>query len=146
MDIISKYSYEYNLSKSLVASVINIESHYDSKAISDAGAIGLMQLMPNTAEEIARKLGVEDYDLNDVEINIRFGCYYLRYLLDMFDENIINSLCAYNWGLKNVQNWLHEGNLDDSGTITNIPVDETRGYIKKYKFNNIVYSKILNVK
>lgn len=142
MSIISKYASEYNLPASVVASVINIESGYDNLAISDAGAIGLMQLMPSTADEISEKLSIDKYDLKDIETNIMFGCYYLRYLLNLFDNNLINSLCAYNWGLRNVQDWLNKGNIDSDGNITNIPIKETKGYIEKFKINKFVYSKI----
>lgn len=141
---INKYSQEYNLEPSMVASVINIESGYDRTAISNAGAVGLMQLLPSTANECARKMGLtmEEDSLYDVDINMRIGCYYLRYLLDIFDGNIINTLCAYNWGLGNVNDWMTAGNEKD-GTITNIPVKETRDYVRKYRVNKVVYGIFL---
>ena len=63
----------------------------------------------------------------------------------MFEGNIVNTLCSYNWGLNNVKKWLNDGNFDEDGTITNIPVKVTRGYIKKYKVNSFVYKNIYRV-
>lgn len=141
---INKYSHEYNLEPSMVASVINIESGYDKNAISNAGAVGLMQLLPSTASECARKMGLnfDENQLFDVDINMRIGCYYLRYLLDIFDGNVTNALCAYNWGLGNVNDWMSAGNVED-GTINNIPVKETRSYVRKYRVNKVVYGIFL---
>lgn len=140
IDEINRFSKEYNLEPSMVASIINIESGYKEDAVSNAGAVGLMQLLPSTASDCARRMGLmlEDDSLYDVDINIRIGCYYLRYLLDIFDGNVTNTLCAYNWGLGNVNDWMTAGNEKD-GTITNIPVKETREYVRKYRVNKVVY-------
>lgn len=145
-DEIDTYATKYNLDKYLVASVINIESRYDKNSISNAGAVGLMQLLPTTAEDVSNRIGYEyDYDkLFDANTNIELGCFYLSYLLNMFDGNIINSLCAYNWGLSNVKDWIERGNVDESNTIINIPVKETQNYIKKYKLNKFIYDNIYN--
>ena len=139
---IEEYSKKFNVPKYLVASVINIESGYDKNAISSAGAIGLMQLLPTTAYEIADKLDIDNFaksDLYDEITNIKFGCYYLSYLLEYYDQNIINALCAYNWGMTNVNKCLNDGNILDDGTIDNIPIKETSEYIKKYKMNKFIY-------
>jgi len=144
VDEISKYSREFNLNDYMVASVINIESRYDSSAISSAGAMGLMQLKMTTALDMANILGIEIDEklVYDVDINIRLGTKYLSYLLDMFDGNETNALASYNWGLQNVKDWMAEGNIDESGTIINIPVKETNNYLKKYKVNRFVYKNI----
>lgn len=141
---IEEFAIEYNLPKSLVASVINIESGYDDSAVSSAGAVGLMQLLPDTAYDCAGRLGIDvTYEqLFDKTTNIRLGCFYLRYLLDLFEGNIINVLCAYNWGYGNVRNWIALGNIDMAGTITKVPVEETKNYLKKYKVCSWVYEKI----
>lgn len=141
---IEYFAEEYNLSSVLVASVINIESGYDENAVSSAGAVGLMQLLPDTAFDCANRLGmdIDKEELFDKNINIHLGCFYLRYLLDLFDGNLINSLCAYNWGYGNVRNWLSLGNVDKDGTITNVPVEETRNYLKKYQVCSWFYEKI----
>ncbi len=144
--IIDKYSAEYGVDNSLVASVINIESGYDKNSVSSVGAVGLMQLMPSTAYDVAKRLNLEiEYgDLFDENINIRLGTYYLRYLLDMFDGNEINALSSYNWGLSNVKMWMSYGNINKSGEIENLPVKETENYLKKYKISRFMYKNILN--
>ena len=144
--IIDKYSVEYGVDNSLVASVINIESNYDKNSVSSVGAVGLMQLMPSTAYDVAKRLNlkIEYGDLFDENINIRLGTYYLRYLLDMFDGNEINALSAYNWGLSNVKMWMSYGNINKFGEIENLPVKETENYLKKYKISKFMYKNILN--
>lgn len=143
-DDIVWYAREYDLSASMVASVINIESGYDENAVSKVGAMGLMQLLPDTAFDCAKRVGIEvtEEKLFDRDINIRLGCFYLRYLLDLFDGNIVNTLCAYNWGYGNVRNWISLGNADSKGTISNVPVAETKNYLKKYSVSHWFYQKI----
>lgn len=142
--LISFYSKEYVVDKSVVASVINIESSYKSDVISNAGAVGLMQLLPTTAFDCARRLKIEitEDDLFKEEINIKLGVFYLSYLLNMFDNNIINTLCAYNWGLQNVKEWIALGNVEKDGTISNIPINETKNYLKKFRLNYFIYKNI----
>jgi len=143
-NLIRIYSEKYSLTEVMVASVINIESRYDKNSVSDAGAIGMMQLLPSTAMDCADRLDIEitEDDLYDEKINIELGCFYLSYLLNLFEGNITNSLCAYNWGLGNVKNWMELGNVDESGTIINVPVPETNNYLKKYKINSFVYENL----
>ena len=141
---IKKYSSEYNLPASYVASIINIESGYDSNAISRANAKGLMQLLSSTAFDCADRIGliITEDQLFDEDISIMLGCFYLRYLLDLFDNNWINTLSAYNWGYGNVCNWINAGNVDNVGTITNIPIKETKRYISKFKMCRFVYENL----
>lgn len=145
-EYICKYADEYNVDRYIIASVINVESSYDSNCVSSAGAIGLMQLLPSTADDMAIRLGIDikSIDLKDAETNIMLGSYYLSYLLKMFDNNIYNALSAYNWGLSNVKNWIALGNVDDGGNITKVPVKETRDYLKKYEVNKFIYKNIYN--
>ena len=94
---IIKYSEEFNIDSALVASVINAESKFDKNAISKKGAIGLMQILPSTANFIASKLKVYDFRKEDLllpEINIRFGCYYINYLSNKFSSRLHTSLPA----------------------------------------------------
>lgn len=144
---VEKYAQEFNLDKRLVYCVINIESGFNSTSVSKTGAIGLMQLMPTTSEDMAKKLKLdsENIDLFDEEVNIRLGCCYLSYLLDLYDGDVVNSLAAYNWGLSNVNDWISEGNVDTKGTIIRIPVTETKNYITKYRINNWIYKVFRNV-
>lgn len=141
---IEEYSNHYSLPKSYVASVINIESGYDKNAVSSSGAVGLMQLLPSTAFDCANRLNIDidEEQLYNSEVSIKLGCFYLRYLLDLFDGNWVNTLSAYNWGYGNVRDWISYGNVDNNGTITNIPVKETRDYLKKFKVSLLVYEKL----
>ena len=94
---VSKYAKEYNLEKSLVFAIINVESSFDKNAKSRVGAIGLMQIMPSTAEFIAKELDIANYDMFNAEQNIKFGCFYLNYLLSKFN-NLQYAIYAYNCG------------------------------------------------
>ena len=81
-------SQKYNLPSSLIASIINVESGYNKNATSKANAKGLMQLLDSTADEIALKLNCSNYDIFNIETNIEFGCYYLSYLLNLYDNDL----------------------------------------------------------
>ena len=143
---IDKFASKYGLEKVLVYSIINIESGFDKDKESSVGALGLMQIMPTTAIECAEKLSINDVDLYDAEMNIEIGCYYLAYLMDMFDGNVKNVLSAYNWGLGNVKDWMSQGHVDKEGTIIDVPVKETRDYWKKFQVNKWVYGYLRGVK
>ena len=139
-DIVERYSQEFNLDKELVYGVINVESSFNEHALSKAGAIGLMQILPSTAREIAVKLKVENFtpkSLYNPDINIRFGCYYLRYLLDMFNGDLTKSLCAYNAGFSNVLSW-----INSNGVLEQIPFKETNNYVKKVSLNMKIYKNV----
>lgn len=146
MKIIDKYSQEYNIEKELLFSVIKAESSFNKDAVSKVGASGLMQLMPDTAKWISGKLN-EKFDkevLKDPEKNIKYGSYYLSYLIGKF-RNIDYALMAYNAGPGNVEKWIQgdilKGTPDD---VENVPFKETKAYIKKikknYKLNKKIYS------
>lgn len=138
-DMIRRYSREYDLDPSFVAAVIYTESKYRERAESGPGARGLMQIMPDTAADIARSLGErfdkddpEDLErLFDPETSIRYGCFYLRQQLDRFDQNPAVALAAYNGGPENAARWLREYGLDSKGRIAYIPYPETSNYVKR---------------
>ena len=148
-EYIITYSKLYNLDPVLVASLINEESSFDKNALSSRGAMGLMQLMPQTAKYVCDLIN-EDYknvNLFDPETNIKIGCYYLGYLTEKFD-NTTSVLCAYNAGEYTVRLWLAgKDNSSDGKTLYNIPYSQTKAYVDKilngmkiYKFrlkNNI---------
>lgn len=135
----------YKLDPALVASIINVESSFEKDKVSPVGAIGLMQLMPATAIEIANKKGITDFkisDLYDVKTNIDFGCYYLRYLLDIYNNNLPNVLASYNAGLNKVKTWLLNSNYSNDGiTLISTPYEETNNFIKKVNSSYKIYSK-----
>lgn len=128
---IEKYSACYNLDTAIVYAIANVESDFDEKAVSSAGAMGVMQLMPATAEWIAGELG-EEYDekmLFDAETNIWYGCFYLRYLLDKFGDVWV-VVAAYNAGEGVVREWIAEdGSLNEDA----IGYGETKRYVSKVR-------------
>ncbi len=139
-----KYADNYGLDRALVFSVIKTESSFDEKAISSAGAVGLMQITNSTAKYIAKNLGETNFRLTDPETNIRFGCYYLKYLYYRF-RDMQTALIAYNAGEGNVEKWLNDKNFSDDGkTLKNIPFKESREYIVKIKENTKKYNKLYN--
>ncbi|MBE7082898.1 MAG: lytic transglycosylase domain-containing protein [Clostridiales bacterium] len=130
---IQKYSSEFNVKNYVVASVICVESGFDNNAVSSKGAIGLMQLMPSTAQWLAQKLG-EDYSeqkLYNAEFNIKLGTYYLSYLLQKF-KNEDTAIIAYNAGEGVVSLWLKNSEYSlDGKVVNNIPYTETKKYLAK---------------
>ena len=130
---------ENGIEAPLVAAIIFAESGFNRNAKSQKGAIGLMQIMPQTAQWIAGELGIENYDLTDPKTNISFGCFYLRYLFTKFSSEI-EVLCAYNAGEANAREWKTK-----SGETTekNIPFPETKAYVKKVFEAKKYYSKKL---
>lgn len=126
-DIIRQQSREKDLPPELVAAVIYTESRFRDQE-SHAGARGLMQVTPQTADLIEGLSGgstFETDDLSDPDINIRYGTFYLRYLLDKFDQNLIAALAAYNGGETNVAAW---GGSDLEQA--DIEFEETRDYVE----------------
>jgi soluble lytic murein transglycosylase len=104
--IIQGHARNYHLEPALIAAVIYRESKFDAHAGSKAGALGLMQLTPATAKGIALRTGGTRFELSDLynpELNVRYGCWYLRHLLDTYDGNVRKALAAYNGGRGNVE-------------------------------------------
>ena len=119
----------------LAAAIIREESQYDEKAISVVGAVGLMQLMPATANAVAQRYGfppVGREELFDQEVNIRLGVHYLGQLLDQYGGNLAHAVAAYNAGPMAVNNWIamHRGR-DQDEFVELIPYQETRLYVKR---------------
>ena len=119
----------------LVAAIIREESQYDEKAVSMVGAIGLMQLMPLTANQVAQRFGfpsVARENLFDRETNIQLGVRYLGQLVDQFSGNLVYAVAAYNAGPPVVTNWIamHRGR-DQDEFVELIPYQETRLYVKR---------------
>lgn len=131
---------ESGLERSLVYAVMKAESGFDERAESGAGALGLMQLMPSTAEFICRLYGIgyEREKLLDGAYNLKLGCLYLKYLFGRFREER-TALAAYNAGEGTVFEWLRQKEYSVDGVaLTTIPYPETREYVKKVeKFRKI---------
>lgn len=148
-DEIKEYSSEYDLDPYFVTAIIHTESKFRASAESEAGAIGLMQIMPETGEWIAGKLGEKDdfssASLLEADTNIRYGCWYLNYLFEKFDGDQDKVSAAYNAGHNRVAQWLDNPEYSTDGTSLNeIPYKETEEYVKRvnraYDVYQILYS------
>ena len=132
-DIIRQQAADKGLDPSLIAGVIYVESRFRDQT-SHAGAKGLMQILPSTADYIARKSGgtaFEQGDLATPQINIAYGSWYLRYLLQHYHGNELLALAAYNAGEGKVDEWYREASArgEDFEVATHIPFPETRSYV-----------------
>lgn len=131
---IIEVSAEYNVDPLLIAAVICAESGYKKESVSRAGAIGVMQLMPSTALETAKRHNIAytcSEDLTDATTNIRLGTAYFSDLLEYYSFDIQKALAAYNAGKANVPRWLDKGGKLD---MNRIDFPETKKYIKKTGF------------
>jgi soluble lytic murein transglycosylase len=97
-----KYSERYGVPTNLILATMTVESAFDPTAVSPVGAMGLLQVMPRTADEIAKELRVEEFNLTNIDTNIRFGTYYLHKMLKTFDGDTEKAIRAYNTGADNV--------------------------------------------
>ena len=145
-DIIHRYAEQYGVEESLVAGVIRAESNFRPSAKSSAGAIGLMQLTPDTFHWLRSKSG-EDGELTedalyDPEINIKYGVYNLKLLAGRFADETAR-LAAYNAGPARVDGWLADPAYSDDGvTLGSIPYPETENYVKKIRQYTKIYQYI----
>jgi peptidoglycan lytic transglycosylase len=131
--IVRGHARNYDLEPALLAAVIYQESKFDAEARSDAGAVGLMQLQPETAKGIALRTGGSRFrveDLTNPEINVRYGSWYLRHLLDKYGDEE-TALAAFNAGQGNVDSWRKEGK--------GIAFAETRHYVERVQELKQIY-------
>jgi len=133
-DVIREQATEKHLDPALIAAVIYAETKFDPRP-SSAGAQGLMQILPQTAEFLARRSGATTFSVTDLatpEVNIAYGSYYIRYLMDEYHGSVMLALAAYNGGETNVNRWLVSAR--DRGrtlTVSDIPFAQTRAYVEK---------------
>ncbi len=134
-DYITTYSQQYNMDPYLVSAVVCVESGYDPAATSNKGALGLMQIMPDTGRWLYERMGIEGFDpaeLKKPEINIKLGCYYLNYLGKRYNGDQTDFLAAYNAGMGRVDQWLDDPAYSKDGkTLSNIPYRQAAEYVKK---------------
>jgi soluble lytic murein transglycosylase len=132
-DIIRQQAHEKHLDPALVAAVIYTESRFRDQT-SHAGAKGLMQLTPDTAKFVERLSGGSTFQVSDLstpQVNIAYGTYYLRYLLDRYGDNEALALAAYNGGVGNVDRWVDAARRQGRAlSIDAIPFGETRAYVR----------------
>jgi soluble lytic murein transglycosylase len=134
-DIITQCSLKHDVDPFLITAVVRVESRFRPEAVSAKGAMGLMQVMPDTGNWIARELGIQGFDteiLYDPATNLDLGTWYLAFLLRECNGDLVCALAAYNAGRGNVSKWIQEkrwnGTEED---LDSIPFPETRDYVKK---------------
>jgi len=133
-DLIRQQAAEKRLDPALIAAVIYAETKFEPRS-SSAGAQGLMQIMPQTAEFLARRSGATTFtptDLGTPQVNIAYGSYYLRFLLDRYGGDNTLALAAYNGGEANVDRWVADARRrGERLSVDAIPFPETRAYVEK---------------
>ena len=129
--IINESAAREALSPFLIEAVMFTESKYDEEAVSKAGAVGMMQLMPETAGWISEQSGLPSEHLESPAENIPLGAWYLNFLLKKYHNNEVLALAAYNAGRGNVDEWIEElGWKEDFSGLDEIPYPETREFVK----------------
>lgn len=129
-----KAARKYQVDPFLILAVMKIESDFKPNRSSSKGASGLMQLMPETAQWIKERSGLNQSDINqnDPQTNIMMGTWYLAFLLEKYKGEQVKALAAYNAGQGNVDRWIETDVWDGQArTISNIPYGETRHYVKR---------------
>lgn len=132
--VIRQQAAEKHLDPALIAAVIYAETKFDPRR-SSAGAQGLMQILPRTAEFLARRSGATTFSVSDLampQVNIAYGSYYLRYLLDRYGGQVTLALAAYNGGEANVDRWIAQARREGGQlTVHEIPFPQTRAYVER---------------
>ena len=133
-EYVEKYALEYGVDSMLVYAIIKAESNFKPNIKSSSNAMGLMQLLDETAQETAKKIGIEYTEgcLYNPETNIRLGIKYYSELLEEYDNNYMLALTAYNAGTGNLKKWIDQGIIKPDGSnIEDIPYKETNNYVRK---------------
>lgn len=144
--LIEEAADHYNVPASLMAAMVLAESSYDAGVENSIHARGLMQLMPDTAGWVSEKLDEEatyDFDkMFNAEDNLRYGGWYLQYLLNRFDGNMVNAVCGYHAGQGNVDAWLANPEYSHDGkTLYKIPTADTGKYATRVLNAQQVYQR-----
>ena len=147
-EYVQKYSQEYNVDENLVYALIKAESNFNANAQSSKGAIGLMQLMETTAQDVCKRtdLDISNNELKDMllepEININIGTKYLSILIQKYGYVEI-AITAYNAGIGTVDTWIEKDIIKSDGSnIENIPYKETNNYVRKILRNYKIYTNL----
>jgi soluble lytic murein transglycosylase len=135
-DIIRQQAAEKHLDPALIAAVIYAETKFDART-SPTGALGLMQIEPQTAEFLAHRSGATTFSIADLgtpQVNIAYGSYNLRYLIDHYGGSVMLALAAYNAGQTNVDRWVADARAAGQAlAVDQIPFAETRAYVVKVR-------------
>lgn len=140
---VRKYAAEYGVPEYVMYALIRSESYFRPAVISRAGAVGLAQLMKPTAAEIARRLKLNGYSLNDPDTNIRFGAYYICDMIKRNGGKILPALFSYNAGPNAVKRWVKQkGKTPDDLFLETLPYAETRGYGRNLLSASVIYGML----
>lgn len=149
-DIVSRHEEKYKVEENLIFAVIKAESNFEKEAISNRNAVGLMQLMEETAKDVAKRNNIEinmdnlKEELCDVNKNIEIGTCYLAMLIQKYQNKEV-ALAAYNAGIGTVDSWIEKGIIKKDGTdIENIPFKETNNYVRKILRDYKIYESLYN--
>ncbi len=133
-DVIREQAAAKHLDPALIAAVIYAETKFDPRT-SSAGAEGLMQMLPQTALFLAHRSGATTFHVSDLDapqVNIAYGSYYLRYLLDEYHGSRLKAIAAYNGGEANVNGWVARARADGARfKLSEVPFPETRAYVQR---------------
>ncbi len=145
---VQKYAQEYNVDENLIYALIKAESNFNSKAKSSKDAIGLMQLMESTAQDVCKKTDLQissdelSEKLLEPDININIGTKYLSILIQKYG-NIEIAITAYNAGIGTVDTWIEKGIINaDGSNVENIPYKETNNYVRKILRDYKIYTNL----
>lgn len=148
-DLIEREAAACGLDPLFLAAVARRESGFRTRAVSDRGARGLMQVMPETGAWVAERLGLKGYDsdqLFDPAVNLRVGCWYLTYLLQRFEGDPVAALAAYNSGEGTVGAWIEGGQWHPGRGAQAIPYPETRHFVRSvlrdYRLYRLLYREL----
>lgn len=132
-----------------IMAVIHAESSFRYNVVSPRGAMGLMQVMEATGEEVAKRMGMNDFEVSMLfvpEYNIAIGSFYLNWLWQRFDGDLTLVLSAYNAGIGNVSRWLQDERFSDDGErLSYIPFLETRNYVQRVGQRQRIYAWLLRL-
>lgn len=141
---------EYKVDPMLLAAIVRAESTFNPFAESRSGAVGLMQLMPQTAEEAARALHLDFDKMEDLyqdDVNLRLGTYHFARLLKAFNGDTVLALAAYNAGAAKVRQWrLPPVGAPEADRVEAIPLDETRDYVARVLASHRSFKKLQRFK
>ncbi len=147
-EYVQKYAQEYNVDENLIYALIKAESNFNSKAKSSKDAIGLMQLMESTAQDVCKKTDLQissdelSEKLLEPDININIGTKYLSILIQKYG-NIEIAITAYNAGIGTVDTWIEKGIINaDGSNVENIPYKETNNYVRKILRDYKIYTNL----
>ena len=141
IDTIEKYCKKYGVDTNLVLAIVKAESNFKKDVVSHAGAKGIMQLTDETFQFCAEKAELETNNIFDIDTNLHAGVWYLSYLIERYDRNILNAVAAYNAGMGNVDKWLDNPDCSPDGKkLSDIPFSETKRYTEKINRYIVIYN------